>query len=347
MPLNPTLHQRLNRLAPGGVVAIANEGSRGSARKVRCPGGGTKLQIGDFGETYRVNCPFCNDTRGRLWINWRYGQPDPSTDDRLRIDYLARCFNEECVPDDRDNRNELAERLLGFRNRNQRGQAWITNRGRSPVPRIGPCAPPGQTIPLMDLPDGDPAVAYLLQRGFSRETARRHGLSCCVQADPRFTPAQGRIICPIDFNFQRVGWQARFVGTPPSRDIPKYYTMPGLPKRAILYNFDRAKDMPFVVVTEGVTDVWRVGDHGVALLGHDATSQQIELLQTLERKPIVVLLDGDEKERAQRLQRELPNQIVATIRLQEGVDPADMPRQDLHREIDSQMRDRGIELRWS
>ncbi len=57
----------------------------------------------------------------------------------------------------------------------------------------------------------------------------------------------------------RVGWQARYVGEPRYRDMPKYYTCPGMPKSQLLYNFDSTMTKPFVVLVEGITDVWRIG----------------------------------------------------------------------------------------
>ena len=48
-----------------------------------------------YGETYKVSCPFCSDTRQRLWINHHWGVRDEKTNDDLL--HLAHCFNDDCI----------------------------------------------------------------------------------------------------------------------------------------------------------------------------------------------------------------------------------------------------------
>lgn len=42
-----------------------------------------------------MNCPWCLDTRQRLYINHQWGEPDPVTGGKKL--HLAHCFNEGCV----------------------------------------------------------------------------------------------------------------------------------------------------------------------------------------------------------------------------------------------------------
>src|SRR5437016_2241770 len=91
--LNPILYSLLKERF--GFVKVANEGEElvGSYKydPVR---GQTVLDIISRGETYCVDCPYCKESRHRLYINHRYGTwDDISGSNNL---HMVRCFNEEC-----------------------------------------------------------------------------------------------------------------------------------------------------------------------------------------------------------------------------------------------------------
>jgi hypothetical protein len=334
MPLNPVLFRRLD--ARFGVAGIANEGAEGSDAVVHRPGGGQQLQLSAWGESYKLRCPFCRDGKPRLYVNWRYGQPDPRSGGRYPIDYLCTCFHERCLPGNRNNRRRFAEEILSFENRNARGRSSYpaTRRGRRQTAMLTAPAP-GELIPLTELPVTHRAVEYLHGRGFGLGTAHRWGLSYCVAAEPHYRPAQGRIICPIDFGGQRVGWQARHIGTPPE-GTPRYFSAPGMAKSQILYNYDSVIDQPYTVVVEGITDVWRLGDAtvaAVAMFGHDLLPPQQDLLVRYSQgyQPVFLLLDATEPVRTRRYTDELRRRGVPTIPVQlpGDLDPADCRRDDL------------------
>src|SRR5579872_4473281 len=92
-PLRPALYARLTEFF-GGDVIIANEGeemvSTYSSNYSEVPA----LSVDIPGEYYRVNCPYCTDTRRRLWINHRWGQRDDHG--KLNL-FLAHCYNENCM----------------------------------------------------------------------------------------------------------------------------------------------------------------------------------------------------------------------------------------------------------
>lgn len=61
-----------------------------------------------------------------------------------------------------------------------------------------------------------------------------------------------------------------------------------------------------MVVCEGVTDIWRVGAPGVAILGKHASDEQVRLLSLgWADKVAVVLLDTDAAAEAAELGRRL------------------------------------------
>jgi hypothetical protein len=173
-------------------------------------------------------------------------------------------------------------------------------------------------------------------------------LHYCTQAEPRFEPALHRIMAPFFQHGMMVGWQGRYVGEPPHKGVIKYYTTPHIPKRSILYNHDRAKDHPFVAVFEGITDVWRFGDPGVALLGKSmAYGQRLLLQQSWPGKPIIICLDPEAREEAAGMLHELHRSNcnpVVDVHLAEGWDPADYESGALWNIIRSRASEMGIPL---
>lgn len=324
MPLNPLLYDRLCQRF--GCVEIVNPGSRFVARSSHYPTAGrTQLSIASSGEYYRVNCPYCSDTRKRLWVNHRFGTPDPVSGRPML--FLAHCFNELCMDD--ENRRKLNEMVYGFQNLSARDAIRILP-GHYEEAAMGPASLPGKCIPVQNLPLSHPVIEYMCgERGYPLDLLVHLGCSFCVQAQPRFFPAQERIIIPIFMDSILVGWQARYVGDIDfkARGIPKYFTMPGMAKRQILYNFDVAKNYPFVIVVEGVTNVWAAGPSSVALLGKTLSFQQQCRLQVQwQGKPIIIMLDGGETERSNMqhiVEQLLPaaRGPVLYVRLPDGRDP--------------------------
>ncbi|NLF67447.1 MAG: hypothetical protein GX575_00185 [Candidatus Anammoximicrobium sp.] len=345
MSLNPTLYDALNSVIPGGVRHIRHEGDPGSSRLVRRPGGGYRPDIQIWGESYILNCPYCGDTKGHLTVNYRFGTPDPSTGRDRPLTRVLKCHRRDCLSNP-DNCRDFIRRVLGTGSTPLPLLAPAGTRNPARRDPLGPCLPPGDLVPLADLPDTHPAVGYLLLRGFDRQTFRRFDLSFCEQAENR--AVTGRIVIPIDFRGVRIGWQARLTHTPAGSHVPKYLTMFGLPKAQILYNFDHARHMPYLVLVEGVTSVWRLGDVAVAALGKDLSEQQARLLAEASggQRPVVVLLDGGEDQAIWTALHKLQRHRVPAIRvdLPRGLDPADFGRQQLFGLIHEQARAQGLVL---
>lgn len=322
-PLCPELFKLLERAF--GRVEIANPGEELVAKRgvdpiTRRP----CLNVHWFGETYRVNCPFCKDGRQRLWINHTYGQYDPASTAK-RQTFFGVCYNENCLKNS-TNRERLANMIFGMRNKHNRNPPVILP-GRREMPVLGPKPPPGNVMPVTQLPPNHPAVQYLMgKRRISRATLDYYGVGYCIEAESTYRMAYNRIIIPIWFRNEYVGWQARYIDEPP-HGVPKYYTCPGMAKSQLLYNFDKACTLPFVVIVEGVTDAWAIGDHAVALLGKTLTLHQRALLQAYWKgKPVILLLDPDarlEMEGMIDLMLSTGNNPVVQILLPEGYDAGD------------------------
>jgi DNA primase len=204
----------------------------------------------------------------------------------------------------------------------------------------------------------DPVYRYMTEtRRYSREMLNHYNVSYCEAADPRFRPAQGRVIFPIIYDGVTVGWQGRWPADGLNwgeLNIPKYYTMPGMRKGQILYNYDNAKDKPFVIVCEGVTDVHAVGDHAVAVLGKAISSTQRQrLLTTWRGKPILLLLDPDARREMEGMLAEMMHIQVSgggamfPVVLPDGRDPADYDRVTIQAIIQTRAREVGVSLAGS
>jgi len=214
--------------------------------------------------------------------------------------------------------------------------------------------PPGAIHYLHELPVDHPAVLYLRSRGYDTEyLGREMYVGYCDYADDDCPMASNRLVVPIHMSGQLRGWQARYVGTPPSKQIPKYYNMPYIRKKELLYNYDVASQHPFVVVMEGVTDVWRFGPEGVCIFGHKLSSYQAQQLAQ-KWKTVVILLDNDpddpgRKESSYEIALEAYDALRGTphrviCELPEKRDPGDLDRDFLRQMVYQQAKLQGVLL---
>lgn len=343
-PLNSELYTRLQRNV--STVKIANTGERFVSTVKRGLNGRPKELVSQTGEYYRVCCPFCKDTRHRLWVNHRYGVVDAST--RSKNTHLAICYNESCL--------QHPARRQQFENMIFVGMNWahrksvVVDRGASQEDKVRTVDPPGVLIPVDQLDVASSAVSYLVGRGYDPvELGQKFNVSYCEFADARYPAAEGRIVASLMVDGQLVGWQCRYVGDVDwkSAGFAKYYTRPGMPKRLMLYNYDQAKNFPLVVLTEGITDVWSVGPQAVALLGKKLHSAQERILwQTWGHGTLVVMLDADARSEAEDIVRRLGPKFsrgVVPVYL-DGVDPGELDREFVWDIINNEMKNSGYEM---
>jgi len=349
--LNPSLYQLLSQHF--GDVKVCRQGEKMQCTQGRDPRTGSRrLQVLEHGETYCINCPFCGDRRKRLYLPYLYGQPDV-LHGGYRMTYFGICFNQDCLRDPK-NRQALADRLFGMVNRNARPQivAPLQLSSGGPETRaLQPKGPPGLVLGVTELPETHPAVRYLTGRGFSLDTLRHYRVGYCVEASRDFPQIQGRIVIPFWFEGEYVGWQARALPGDAS-GAPKYYTCPGMPKSRLLYNLDNARRCrEYLVIVEGVTDVWAVGDCAVALLGKTMGPLQKALIQRhWPRKPVFVLLDHDAGKEAEKIEAALSEVVcgyanrVEIVALPPGMDPGSYPRESVQELLVHAAGERGVRL---
>jgi hypothetical protein len=318
-PLNSVLYTLLKHKFQ--EVVIANEGVSAHVQRLADP-----LRPGKFierplmwGEYYCVNCPFCRDSRYRLWVNHLYGSDYENG--RRSHTHLATCYNENCMA--QPGRRAQLEQLIFGPGRPLLKKVQI----KAPSCEFVHTAvePPGEVCSIAGMPDTHPAVQYMRSRGFDPMELDKHfSVGVCTRIENvRYRIMLNRVYIPIVFNHALVGWQGRASN---DASTPKYYNCPGTSKSRMLYNFDNASREPYVVVVEGVPSVWRIGRAAVCLFGKTMSLfQQTTISTTWAGKPVVLILDNDAKaERDQAISLLRARRCdVRPVYLPDKRDPAD------------------------
>jgi hypothetical protein len=304
-PLNPTLYTALQ--AKFGHVEVVAPGVRISWRAYQDwrsdPGSTPKRRVNESGEEYKCACPFCGDWRLRLFINHRWGVYDSET--KSRNLWLAQCFNESCLSD-YQRQKQLYLMVFG---RQGAPRSIVINPGKPATkPEDVKAELPGPCIRIDELARTQPkhrAIRYLQSRHFDpMKLGPLYGVLYCQES--KYGLASDRIIIPVYEHGVLRGWQARHIGDDvhgvPLKElgIPKYWTMPMMPRKTIGYNLDRAVQHQTIVVVEGPADTWGFGPQSFALLSKTISPLLVAKLQHWidrywgHRAVIVVMLDPDQ-----------------------------------------------------
>lgn len=163
---------------------------------------------------------------------------------------------------------------------------------------------------------------YLLLRRFNPNIfIKKYDLYACYMLGKY----KYRIICPVIEDERIVNFTAMAV----SGQSPKYLHCPNeeaiIPMKECLYNIDSVDKT--IIIVEGVTDVWRLGDGTVATMGIEFTSEQINVLAKREINRCFVVFDAEDlaQKKAEKLATVLSSFIkeVDIIFLRKG-DPCDL-----------------------
>lgn len=171
------------------------------------------------------------------------------------------------------------------------------------IPRIKREKPKGKLI----LPKGikklrSAHIRYLRLRGFNwRELEQLWG----IQGIGVASKLQWRIFIPVIYHSQIVSWTTRSV-------LGNKYTVrylsasekeESMPHHELLYGEDFARGA--IIITEGVFDVWRIGQGAVCTFGTGYSQQQLE---RMVKYPIRAICFDNERE-AQKRARRLLNDL--------------------------------------
>lgn len=154
-------------------------------------------------------------------------------------------------------------------------------------------------IPVDKLPTDHPAIAFLAKDHLTdlKRYAEIHKIVYCPSdagkqfASRPFISSADRLIFPVYFKGEMVGWQMRSIpGTVygDMADVVRYYHL--FNKGKYLYNYDQAIGYKSVILVEGVKKALKL-PNAVASLGKNLSAQQIQLLHGW--RDIIILLDAD------------------------------------------------------
>jgi 5S rRNA maturation endonuclease (ribonuclease M5) len=180
----------------------------------------------------------------------------------------------------------------------------------------------------------DAGHPYLASRGMMPQTVRTFGLGLYTGKGL----LRGRIVIPIH---NERGELIAYAGRAIDGQEPKYRFPAGFRKSLVLFNLDRvlATRSRKVIVVEGFFDTLAVHQAGyptiVGLMGSTLSRYQADLLTTHFDR-VVLMLDGDKagEDGAAAIGRTLaPRLSVATISLQQGTQPDQLPSRAIQRAL--------------
>lgn len=247
------------------------------------------------GEEFSVSCPFCNDTKRRLYINHLWGTADPYNGKQIL--WLWHCYNEECQGL-HENRVKLARILF-----DDEHELLEVNKAAVAPPRVKrSIALPGVMQDLLTLAvkqPNHPAVQFCYGRGYRLdELTHMYGVGyCTMEVDYGGSAGEGRIVAPWYFRkrgkVELGGWTARRVV---DADTPKW--VHGAPTADVVYGLGDAARYRTVVIDEGPGDKWAVGPQAGAVFGKFVNAQKARLIAkalepNIDKHAVVVLLDPD------------------------------------------------------
>lgn len=333
-PLNKTLYELLER--EFGDVIVAAEGEEligtyeGEARRQKAEALVNrrkvpstkplrpKLDVLHSGEEYRVNCPYCNDTRHRLFINHLWAVKDRYGNQNL---WLAHCWNEECLAS-YTRQQQLWDRVFRI-GRRPPGHEEVRKGRKIDINDIGGVAsPPGPIISLKKLRKNNPnhqAIAYLEGRGFDCDKLSEiYEVGWCSES--QYALACNRIYIPIRIDGILRGWQMRLPRDWQEGDPPKYWSMPNMRRRLLAYNYDRATYYKTPVIIEGPADVWSYGTQSMGCIGKTMSPALVNRLRDrCGDGSIVVMLDPNpDKKAKERMGDRYVHHIEKLAKMLEG-----------------------------
>lgn len=328
-------------------------------------------------EEYRVCCPFCGDSRHRLYINCAWGVYDRATNSSH--ENLVHCYNEFCVQPDEDEpvtyreRWENRDTLFNAVYRNLSGMAILESPTVEQQKIPGPAEWPGSVIRLDRLAEtrpNHPAVKYMEGRGFDPVIlGRDFGFMFCDEVSkPEYRMALGTIVMPVWQGDELYSWISRYVGdtvngVPLAKaGVKKYYNMPGRSLASVGFNLDQVLCYSTIVIVEGILDAIRTGPFATCLFTKTisaALKKQIHKgLQQYQDSVIVVMLDPDQSEserkrgvrhhieRVAEIFRESGSAQVVTVYLPKGRDPGDMSQAEILRAIRKAAQEQQVKLNF-
>ena len=287
--LNQQLYDAL--LKTFGKVEIANEGVHATiAVNPNGTGDWTIAKEGEGGEEYRVNCPFCHDHKGHLYIShMSYAAPVVNGMQMQVGKLLAHCFRRECLKD--PNNRDILEGRIGMA---MAGEGAVTVVDMSQPDEVDMQLNLSNELTLEGLrtwiPDWqliddktDPAILqYLEERRITQNDIDwlhvGWGPVKSLRTGNYLNNGNPWVLFPVLRNGKLAGVQARCPQQFLREDGIKYWFHPACRKKTIVFNLDIARQIGTGILCEGVFDVAAIGKPGVCIFGHTPSITQKRLL---------------------------------------------------------------------
>lgn len=165
------------------------------------------------------------------------------------------------------------------------------------------------------------AIEYLNSRGFSQKVIDFYGM----RVGNIFSKYRDRIIIPNQVHFSDKGdlmtdmFVARYFGSNKldsnGNEIPKYLNPTGESKKNTVFNLHRIKKGDPIIITEGCFTAISAGRNAVATYGKQVSNEQIKKILANEPSMIIVALDPDAIDDAEKLCKRLYSKTGTMIRL--------------------------------
>lgn len=331
--LCPELYYKLKKVFKSVLVA-----NRGVEMVTRTDGSGRETPIVS-GEHYRVCCPWCNDTRHRLYINHRW----------FENRFMANCFNETACTKGEAGKSRLDQLHVWLFGTTEKLSLPVrrvkADEAKSLVQRE--FRTPDACVSLSVLQKDHEAITYLQSRGYKPDILEKY-LGIGWITEQGLPSLRERIYIPIYQDGKLMGFQARVIKADPSREKQKYINPVGMRKSTLLYNLDNAVNQNLLIICEGPADVWSVGPCGVAIFGSDCSHTQLSTIgKYFNGKPIVVALDADANDKADQLvvkiQQSVPRSFVTKINMSGDEDPGSL-KDELWKRLHNNFKSAGIDV---
>lgn len=303
--------------------------------------GGYKESIQERSREWLLPCPSCGSDRLRwrhepgvktAWICWGCGKTGGSIELIMLMEGVSRI----------DAIGYLVDGYVGgdAPTKLQETVAIRKPVERTRLERLPPIQYPNGVETIRPLPMHPRAWQYLIyERGLTQQAVLDYRIAVGFRGRLR-----DYVVFPVFMDGALVYYQGRAMWNPPAH-LPKVAKKEWIKKTGyrktlnplsvegnataseVLFNFDRARVEPHVVICEGPVDAMKVGPHAVALLGKSESPQKIERLLRMNAQQYTVYLDNGDQEReaAWRIARELSGFAPVSIALPPpGYDPGSL-----------------------
>lgn len=185
-------------------------------------------------------------------------------------------------------------------------------------------------------PEVIPFLQYAERRGFSLQDLITHNVGYVINGsatlpDGRSLTIRNHLVfLTHGDNGEYLYWNTRAIYKADLKTLNAPSTPEEYSKRTVIFNLNRAKRTPAIVINEGVPDALTVGESGVATFGKQLTKEQKKLLTKglHSEQKLYILLDNDAKKQIKTLAEDLYKEHRNTFIVlnPKGLDANDMGR---------------------